>query len=256
MTPALVPGTAVVVDDENLSRYGRQIVLREVGVHGQRLLRDSSALVIGLGGLGSTASLYLAGAGLGRLAIVDRDRVQVSNLHRQILYAQSDVGRPKAHAARDRLEALNPGVRVEAQDGAAGFVPLVEAADVVLDCTDNFAARYAINAACVAAKKPLVSGAAIRLEGQLAVFDARRPESPCYACLYPDTGESEETCEEAGILGPVAGAIGSLQALVALQLLLGRTHAGELRTWDASSLEWKTRSVKRDPRCAVCGGRS
>jgi molybdopterin/thiamine biosynthesis adenylyltransferase len=242
--------------NDDLARYGRQIVLREVGVAGQQLLRDSSALVLGLGGLGSAASLYLAGAGIGRLVLIDRDRVQLSNLHRQVLYAQADVGRAKVAAAHDRLVALNPGVRIDPVNGSiAENLGFVDEVDVVLDCTDNFAARYAINVACVAAKKPLVSGAAIRLEGQLAVFDARRAESPCYACLYPDTGEAEATCEEAGILGPVTGAVGSLQALVALQLLLGRGYAGELRTWDAAALEWKTRRLQRDPNCPVCGGR-
>lgn len=245
---------------EDLSRYSRQIVLREVGVHGQQLLRDSSALIIGLGGLGSAASLYLAAAGLGRLLLSDRDRVEPSNLQRQVLYRQEDLGRPKTEAARDRLAALNPQVKLEIHEGR--LVPerlrvMVEASDVVLDCTDNFPTRFAINEACVRARRPLVSGAAIRFEGQLAVFDTRRADGACYACLYPNAGETQETCEEAGVLGPVVGAIGSLQALAALKLLLGRSEdAGRLQIWNALSMSWRTVSVARDPVCAVCGGRA
>jgi molybdopterin/thiamine biosynthesis adenylyltransferase len=238
------------------SRYSRQVVLREVGVHGQQLLRDSSVLVIGLGGLGSSAALYLAGAGLGRLLVADRDRVEPGNLQRQVLYRADDVGRPKTEAARERLAALNPEVEVDARDGRlepARLADMVAAADVVLDCTDNFPTRFAINAACVRAKKPLVSGAAIRFEGQLAVFDARRADGACYACLYGAAGEPAETCEEAGILGPVAGTIGSLQALAALKLLLGRAaDVNQLRIWNALDMTWRTVAIARDPACSVC----
>jgi molybdopterin/thiamine biosynthesis adenylyltransferase len=241
----------------DFSRYSRQVVLREVGVNGQQLLRDSSALVIGLGGLGSVASLYLAGAGLGRLLVADRDRVEPANLQRQILYRGEDVGRPKTEAARERLVALNPEVGVEAFDGRlepTRLKQMIEAADVVLDCTDNFPTRFAINQACVRAKKPLVSGAAIRFEGQLAVFDTRRADGACYACLFPDVGESQETCEEAGILGPVVGTIGSLQALAALKLLLGlEAGVNRLQIWNALEMSWRTLSVARDPQCRVCG---
>jgi len=242
---------------EDFSRYSRQVILREVGVHGQQLLRDSSALVIGLGGLGSTASLYLAGAGLGRLLIADRDRVEPANLQRQILYRAEDVGRPKTEAARERLAALNGAVQVEAFEGRlepARLKQMCEAADVVLDCTDNFPTRFAINEACVRAKKPLVSGAAIRFEGQLAVFDARRADGACYACLFPQAGEGQERCEEAGILGPVAGTIGSLQALAALKLLLGRdADVNRLQIWNALDMNWRTLTLARDPSCTVCG---
>jgi molybdopterin/thiamine biosynthesis adenylyltransferase len=243
----------------DLSRYSRQVVLREVGVHGQQVLRDSSVLVIGLGGLGAVASLYLAGGGLGRLLLADRERVEASNLQRQILYRSVDLGRPKTEAARERLAALNPDVQLEVHEGR--LVPerlaaMVAAADVVLDCTDNFPTRFAINEACVRARKPLVSGAAIRFEGQLAVFDARRADGACYACLFPGGGEAGETCEEAGILGPVVGTIGSLQALAAMKLLLGRgDDVNRLQVWNALDMSWRTVTVPRDPACAVCGAR-
>jgi molybdopterin/thiamine biosynthesis adenylyltransferase len=238
-------------------RYSRQVVLREVGVNGQQVLRDSSVLVIGLGGLGSVAALYLAGAGVGRLLVADRDRVEPANLQRQILYRSADLGRPKTEAARERLAELNPEVEVQAFEGRLEperLKAMVDAADVVLDCTDNFPTRFAINQACVRARKPLVSGAAIRFEGQLTVFDARRADGACYACLFPQAGEGQETCEEAGILGPVVGTIGSLQALAALKLLLGRgTDVNRLQIWNALDMNWRSVTVKRDPACKVCG---
>lgn len=238
-------------------RYRRQIVLREVGVNGQQLLRDSSVAVIGLGGLGSIAALYLAGAGIGRLVLADRDRVEASNLHRQILYRSEDLGRPKTQAARERLQALNPEVEYALHEGkldAQILDALAAEADVVLDCTDNFPTRFAINAACVRARKPLVSGAAIRFEGQLAVFDARQQGAPCYACLFPAQGEAAETCEEAGVLGPVVGTIGSLQALAAMRLLLGQgTDVNRLQIWNAAAMSWRTLTVAKDPHCKVCG---
>lgn len=233
----------------DLSRYSRQIVLREVGVNGQQLLRDSTVLVVGLGGLGSAAALYLAGAGIGRLLLCDRDRVDASNLQRQTLYTQADIGRPKTEAACEHLQALNKDVALEIL-GPDGIEAAVKRADVVLDCTDNFTSRFALNALCVKARKPLVSGAAIRFEGQLAVFDLRQSDSSCYACLYPDHGETQETCEEAGILGPVAGVIGAAQALAALKLLLGiGDDAGRLRIWNARTMDWKSLTIPRDPQC-------
>jgi molybdopterin/thiamine biosynthesis adenylyltransferase len=225
--------------------------LREVGVNGQQLLCDSTALVIGVGGLGAVAALYLAGAGVGRLILADRDRVEISNLQRQILYRQNDLGRSKTEAAREQLGALNPQVEVELRD-ENNWAQAVAQADVVLDCSDNFPTRFAVNAACVAARKPLVSGAAIRFEGQVAVFDLRRG-GPCYACLYPDSGEAQETCEEAGVLGPVVGTVGSLQALAALKVLLGLGgDAGHLLNWDALSMQWRRLKIPADAHCAVC----
>jgi molybdopterin/thiamine biosynthesis adenylyltransferase len=239
----------------DFARYSRQVILREVGVHGQALLRDSSVLVIGLGGLGAVAAQYLAAAGIGRLLLADRDRVEQSNLQRQILYRQDDLGRAKTAAAQARLQTLNPEVQISLFD-AGTWPQAVSAADVVLDCSDNFPTRFAVNAACVQARKPLVSGAAIRFEGQLAVFDARRSDSPCYACLYPPQGDAQETCEEAGILGPTVGVIGSLQALAALKLLLGLgDDCGKLQLWNALDMNWKTLKLPRDPQCAVCGAR-
>lgn len=236
------------------ARYSRQIILREVGVNGQSVLRDSTALIIGVGGLGAPASLYLAGAGLGRLILSDRDHVERSNLQRQIVYRSADLGRPKLDAAAGNLRALNPDCLIETRPGPLDDEALraaVDAADVVLDCTDNFPARFAINRACVAARKPLVSGAAIRFEGQIAVF---RPGGPCYACLFGEGGEAAETCEEAGILGPVVGAIGAMQALLALKVLLGiGDDAGRLHLWDALTLSWRRLLVARDPGCRVCG---
>ena len=244
----------------DFSRYSRNIVLREVGVNGQQLLRDSTALIIGVGGLGSAAALYLAGAGLGRLLLSDRDRVDTSNLQRQILYRTADVGRAKLDAAADTLRALNAECAIECLPGpleGAALAVAVRAADIVLDCSDNFPTRTALNAACVAARKPLVSGAAIRFEGQLALFDSARG-SACYACLYPDLdlngGEAQETCEEAGVLGPSVGVVGSLQALVAIKRLLGiGDDAGRLHLWDALRLSWRSLNIPKDPNCPVCG---
>lgn len=238
-----------------LARYGRQLVLREVGVNGQSVLRDSSALIVGLGGLGTPAALYLAGAGLGRLVLSDFDRVALSNLHRQILYREADVGTAKLDAAYAQLRALNAQCALELLPGPLADDALTAAArgvDVVLDCSDNFATRFALNRACIAARKPLVSGAAIRFEGQLAVFDAARGTA-CYACLYPATGEGQETCEEAGILGPVVGTVGTRQALAALKLLLGLgADAGTLWIWDALTDHARRLSIPRDPQCPAC----
>ena len=248
---------------EDLGRYSRQMILREVGVNGQNLLRDSSVLMIGVGGLGSVAALYLAGAGLGRLLLCDRDRVELSNLQRQIVYRQGDVGRKKIEAAADSLRALNPGCEVQPVAGPLDTTALEQAArgaDLVLDCSDNFPTRALVNAACVRTRKPLVSGAAIRFEGQVALFDPARGGG-CYACLYPQAvdpqpgNEAQETCEEAGILGPTVGVIGSLQALLAIKRLLALgDDAGRLHVWDALHMSWRILNIPRDPHCAVCGG--
>lgn len=239
----------------SFARYSRQVVLREVGVHGQQLLRDSAALIVGLGGLGSPAALYLAGAGIGRLVLSDFDEVALSNLHRQILYRESDVGRRKDEAAQEALRAVNPECEIELQPGPlddAGMLQAARGVDVVLDCSDNFATRFAVNRACVAARRPLVSGAAIRFEGQLAVFDPARG-SGCYACLYPDAGEPQETCEEAGVLGPAVGVVGSRQALAAIKLLLGLgDDRGRLWIWNALTDESRRLSIRSDPNCPVC----
>lgn len=240
----------------DLSRWQRQVVLPEVGVNGQAVLRDSHVTVIGLGGLGSAAVLYLAGAGIGRLTLADRDRVEPGNLQRQVLYRSADIGQPKTAAARAQVAALDASIAVDVHEGT--LTPeildrLARASDVVLDCTDNFPTRHAINAACVRTRRPLVSGAAIRFEGQLAVFDPRRADGACYACLYPDAGEPAERCEDAGVLGPVVGVVGALQALAALKLLLGRgDDVNRLRRWNALDMAWRAGDISRDPHCPVC----
>lgn len=243
----------------DLSRYSRHMVMPQVQVNGQELLLDSHVLVIGAGGLGSAAALYLAAAGVGRLTIADGDRVDLSNLQRQILHREADVGRLKAESAADTLGAINTGVTVEPlaeRLDEARLTALADGADVVVDASDNFPTRFAVNRACIAARRPLVSGAAIRLEGQLAVFEPGVGKSPCYRCLYAEEGEAGERCEDAGVLGPLVGVIGSLQALETIKLLLGldRDTIGRLATFDAERGEWRRFKAPRDPACPDCGG--
>lgn len=249
-----------MLSDDELLRYSRQILLKQVDVGGQLKLKQSRVLIVGLGGLGSPVALYLAAAGVGELHLADFDTVDTTNLHRQILHDSSSVGRTKVDSAVERLEALNPLVKLvplHAVLDADSLVSAVAAVDLVLDCTDNFAIREAVNAACVAAKKPLVSGAAIRLEGQLSVFDPRVASSPCYHCLYGHGSEAELTCSEAGVAGPLVGLVGSLQALEALKLLagFGEPLVGRLLLIDAVTSRFRELKVKRDPACAVCGTR-
>ena len=247
-----------MLSDDDLLRYSRQILLKEVDIDGQLKIGAGRVLVVGLGGLGSPVALYLAAAGVGELQLADFDRLDLTNLHRQVLHDTSGVGHAKVDSAMTRLAALNPQVRLvplrRALD-ADTLAAAVAAVDVVVDCCDNFATRAAVNAACVAAGKPLVSGAAIRLEGQLAVFDPRRAESPCYHCLYGEGSDEELTCSEAGVLGPLVGAIGSLQALETLKLLagFGTPLVGRLLLLDALTSRFRELRVQRDPHCAVCG---
>ena len=247
-----------MLSDDELLRYGRQILLKQVDVDGQLRLKQSRVLIVGLGGLGSPVALYLAAAGVGELHLADFDTVDTTNLHRQILHGTASVGLAKVDSAIGRLEALNPLVKLvplrTALD-AESLAPAVAAVDLVLDCTDNFAIREAVNAACVVAGKPLVSGAAIRLEGQLSVFDPRVDSSPCYHCLYGHGSEAELTCSEAGVAGPLVGLVGSLQALEALKLLagFGEPLVGRLLLIDALSSRFRELKVRRDPACAVCG---
>ncbi|WP_312593196.1 molybdopterin-synthase adenylyltransferase MoeB [Stutzerimonas nitrititolerans] len=250
-----------MLSDDELLRYSRQILLKQIDIDGQLKLKQSRVLVVGLGGLGSPVALYLAAAGVGELHLADFDTVDATNLHRQILHDTTSVGRTKVDSAIERLEALNPLVKVvplrTALD-ADSLGPAVAAVDLVLDCTDNFAIREAVNGACVAAGKPLVSGAAIRLEGQLSVFDPRVASSPCYHCLYGHGSEAELTCSEAGVAGPLVGLVGSLQALEALKLLagFGEPLVGRLLLIDALTSRFRELKVKRDPACAVCGTRN
>ncbi|MDD2048474.1 molybdopterin-synthase adenylyltransferase MoeB [Pseudomonas putida] len=249
-----------MLSDQELLRYSRQILLAQVDIDGQLRLKNSRALIVGLGGLGSPVALYLAAAGVGELHLADFDTVDLTNLQRQVLHDTASVGMSKVDSALNRLQAINPEIRLVAHRNALdedSLTAAVQAVDLVLDCTDNFATREAVNATCVAQGKPLVSGAAIRLEGQLSVFDPRRPESPCYHCLYGHGSEAELTCSEAGVVGPLVGLVGSLQALEALKLLagFGEPLVGRLLLIDALGSRFRELRVKRDPGCSVCGGR-
>jgi len=247
-----------VLSDQELLRYSRQILLQHVDINGQLRLKQSRALVVGVGGLGSPVALYLAAAGVGELHLADFDHVDLTNLQRQIIHDTQSIGQAKVDSAITRLNAINPEITLVAHRAALDTDSLdaaVHAVDLVLDCSDNFATREAVNAACVAAGKPLVSGAAIRLEGQLSVFDPRRADSPCYHCLYGHGSEAELTCSEAGVIGPLVGLVGSLQALEALKLLagFGEPMVGRLLLIDALSTRFRELKVKRDPACSVCG---
>ena len=251
------------MDDDQLLRYSRHILLDDIGVEGQQRLLDSHALVIGAGGLGSPVALYLGTAGVGRLTLVDHDTVDVTNLQRQIAHNLARVGRPKAESARETIAAINPDVQVRAvtqRADAAWLADAVAQADVVLDCSDNFQTRQAVNAACVAARKPLVSGAAIGFDGQISVYDSRHPDAPCYACLFPPEATVEEVrCATMGVFAPLVGIIGSMQAAEALKLLaggvdgLGSSLAGRLQMLDARRMEWTEIRLPRQPACPVCG---
>ena len=249
------------MNDEQLLRYSRQIMLGDFDVAGQEALLRSHAAVFGLGGLGSPAALYLAAAGVGTLTLVDHDQVDLSNLQRQIIHNQAALGTAKVTSAATRVQALNPDVSVHtvaAKLTGQALLDVVAAADVVLDGTDNFGARYAINAACVAARTPLVSGAAIRWEGQIAVFDPRREDSPCYGCLYGDAADEALNCAENGVASPVVGIVGSVQALEAMKVLagVGETLVGQVLYLDAKRMEWRRLRLGRDPGCGTCGEHS
>jgi molybdopterin-synthase adenylyltransferase len=247
------------VNDAQLLRYSRHILLNEVGVEGQERLLDAHALVIGAGGLGSPVALYLGSAGVGRITIVDDDVVDETNLQRQIAHNLARVGRPKAESVVEAIAAINPDVRVTPRVQRADpalLDTLVAQADVVLDCTDNFATRHAINRACVVHHKPLVSGAAIRMDGQLSVFDQRTPGNPCYACVFPENSGVEETrCATMGVFAPLVGIIGTMQAAEALKLLigLGSRLTGQLLMLDGRDLSFNQIALPRNPHCTVCG---
>ena len=250
------------VDDLQLLRYSRHLLLDALGPDAQARFADARALIVGVGGLGNPAAQFLASAGIGRLTLVDADSVDLTNLQRQILFDLADVGAPKVEAAAKRLAAINPEPTIVAlarRVDADALASLVSDADVVLDCTDNFATRHAINRACVAARVPLVSGAAIRFDGQIAVFDPRDPLSPCYHCLFGEGEELEETrCATMGVFAPLVGIVGAAQAGEALKLVagVGTSLAGRLLIYDALASTWRELKVPRDPTCAVCGSRS
>ena len=250
------------MDDEDLLRYSRHVLLNEIGVEGQARIGAARMLVIGAGGLGSPAALYLAAAGIARLTLVDGDKVELTNLQRQILHTTARIGEAKVDSGRTALKAINPRVDVVAVRRRAApddLEALVDDHDIVLDCTDNFVTRHAINRACVARAHPLVSGAAIRFDGQLAVFDRRRPDAPCYACLFPESeNEPDEPCAVLGVFAPLTGIIGTMLAAEALKLAagIGEASSGRLLMLDALRMEFHTVRVPRDPACRVCGAGS
>ena len=247
------------MDDSQLLRYSRHILLNEIGIEGQQRILESRALIIGAGGLGSPAALYLGSAGVGHITLVDDDVVDVTNLQRQIAHTMARVGQPKTASATTAIAAINPEVKVTsvvARADAALLDTLVAQTDVVLDCCDNFATRQAINAACVKHRKPLVSGAAIRFDGQISVYDLRDPSSPCYACVFPpDTSFEETRCATMGVLAPLVGIIGAMQAAEALKLLsgAGQSLAGRLQMLDGLTMQWDELRVPRNAACVVCG---
>jgi len=246
------------LSDAQLLRYSRHIMLPELDVDGQLRLLDARVLVIGLGGLGSPAAMYLAAAGVGTLVLVDDDAVDLSNLQRQIIHHTAAIGLPKVESAAAAIARLNPDIRViciaERLDGER-LAAEIAAADLVLDATDNFSSRYAMNAACWRAGTPLVSGAAIRWEGQVTAFDPRNPQSPCYRCLYPEGDDAALNCSESGVAAPLVGIIGASQALEAIKLLcgIGEPLVGHVLYFDGKWLEWRKLRLQRDPRCPVCG---
>ena len=246
------------MNDEQLLRYSRQIMLPEIDACGQQKLADARVLIIGIGGLGSAASIYLAAAGIGQLVLVDFDRVDLSNLQRQIVHTTPDIGKPKVESASEYLSALNPEIKItpiaRKLDGKE-LEQEIDLANVVVDASDNFKTRFAINAACVKTKTPLVSGAAIRFEAQVSVFNPVNPSSPCYRCLYDADTEVEQTCTANGVMAPLLGIIGSIQACETMKLIigLGRTLEGRLLLLDVLNMEWHSAKLSKDPACPVCG---
>jgi len=244
--------------DDQLLRYSRHILLPELGVEGQEKLLAARALIVGAGGLGSPAAIYLAAAGVGRITLCDADSVDLTNLQRQIVHRTASIGRPKVASAQDTLTALNPGITIDALEtrleGDALRATVAEC-DIVLDCCDNFATRHAVNRACVEHAVPLVSGAAIRFDGQIAVFDRRVAGSACYACLFAEDAQSEEMrCAVMGVFAPLTGIVGTVQAAEAIKVLtgIGETLNGRLLILDALAMQWRSMRLKRDPSCRVC----
>lgn len=248
------------MNDDQLLRYSRHILLDEIGIEGQERLLAGRVLVVGAGGLGAAAMPYLASAGVGHLTIVDDDDVDLTNLQRQILHTTANVGRPKVVSAREGLLRINPDIDVELVSqrvGDAELDGLVAGADVVLDCCDNFATRQAVNRACLKHRKPLVSGAALRFDGQVSVYDLRQTDAPCYGCLFPPSEPAPEAaCATMGVFAPLVGMVGTVQAAEALKVLagVGQTLSGRLLMVNAMTMEWTTMRLARTPDCEVCGG--
>jgi molybdopterin/thiamine biosynthesis adenylyltransferase len=244
--------------DEQLLRYSRQIMLPQMDVAGQQKLIDATVLIVGMGGLGCPAAMYLAAAGVGHLIIADDDLVELTNLQRQVAYSQSMIGEPKVVASQQTLLGLNPDLKITALQKRLEGSELSEAvgqADLIVDACDNFTTRFAINSACIEHGKPLVSGAAIRMEGQVTVFDSRNPTSPCYQCLYSQGDDEDASCSENGVMAPLVGIIGSVQAMEAIKLLtgIGESLTGRLLLLDASTLQWREMRLPRDSSCGACG---
>ena len=249
------------MNDQQLLRYARHLMLDEIGIDGQQRLLQSHALVIGAGGLGSPVALYLGTGGVGRITVVDHDTVDLTNLQRQIAHKLSRLGQPKADSVCTTVAAINPDVQLRAlvrRADAALLAELVPQADVVLDCSDNFATRHAVNAACVRHGRPLVSGAAIGWDAQISVYDTRTPQAPCYACLFPSDATYEDVaCATMGVFAPLVGIVGCMQAAEALKLLAGCGHslAGRLLMLDGRSMSWDSMAIARQAGCSVCAGR-
>ncbi len=244
--------------DEQLLRYSRQILLPQIDIEGQQQLLKSHVLIIGLGGLGAPASLYLAAAGVGKLTLVDDDKVELSNLQRQIIHTEKNINKLKVESAAESLRAINSEIQLEINTKRltkAALINVMETVDVVVDCSDNFATRFLLNEVTQQTKTPLVSGAAIRMEGQVTVYDARQEDSACYRCVYQDNGELQETCSESGVLSPLLGIIGSVQAVETIKLLtnIGESLANRLLILDALSMSWHEIKLKQNPECPVCG---
>lgn len=248
------------MQDAELLRYSRQIMLPEMDIAGQQKLLDASVLIVGMGGLGSPAAMYLAAAGVGHLIIADDDLVEVTNLQRQIAHSELDIGSPKVLSAAQTLRALNPHVRItplQERLSRARMEELLQDVNVALDACDNFDTRFALNQACIQRRVPLVSGAAIRMEGQVAVFDTRAPDSPCYQCLYRHGDDEQTNCATNGVMAPLVGIIGAVQAMEAIKLItgIGQTLTGRLLLLDAKNLQWREMRLPRDPHCLACGVR-
>ncbi|MEX0619243.1 MAG: molybdopterin-synthase adenylyltransferase MoeB [Pseudohongiellaceae bacterium] len=248
------------MNEKQLLRYSRQIMLPEMDVAGQQKLLTATVLIVGMGGLGSPAAMYLAAAGVGHLIIADDDRVELTNLQRQIAHSQINLGELKVSSAEASLKALNPDVRVTALNqrlSGENLEQAVEKADLVIDGCDNFTTRFAVNDACIKLRKPLVSGAAIRMEGQISVFDATDPESPCYQCLYQEVDDEQANCATNGVMAPIVGIIGSIQALEAIKLLagFGTPLSGRLLLLDGRNMQWREMRLPRDKNCPACAKR-
>ena len=247
------------MNDDQLLRYSRQIMLPEFDYDGQQALLDASVLIVGMGGLGSPVALYLAAAGVGHLVIVDDDQVDYSNLQRQIAHGEASIGLPKVESARAAIANLNSDVKVTAIEErlqADAMLAHVNEVDLVVDCSDNQATRAALNVACLQTKTPLVSGAAIRFEGQISVFDARQPNTPCYACLHNQTGDLDATCAANGVMSPVVGVVGAMQALEAIKVIsgVGEPALGKLMMFDGLSAQWRSFGLPKLANCQACGG--